>query len=82
MDDDRNAHRHRAMSPELMRSVQRPPAIRFIQVVEVRFLRGEGCCDQDPAREVSAFYFTNGQLLMERDSFEPPTPEEPAADGS
>lgn len=74
-----DAHQHRRLTPESLRMVQRPPRVRVIQAFEVVFQRGEGCCEKDPAREVTAFYLPNGALIAEHDPF---VPEEPSADGS
>lgn len=65
-------HAHLRLSPEQARVVDRPPDAEVIQVVAVTFRRGEGCCDQDPTRLVTAYYSLDGQLLAERDSWTKP----------
>ena len=44
----------------------RRPIVRVVQVTEVRFVRGHGCCEASPAREVAAYYEGN-RLLFESD---------------
>lgn len=60
------AHLHRE-HPELLQAVGRAPDVRGIEVIEVRYRRGEGCCEQDPVRMVVAYFTTEGRLLAERE---------------
>jgi hypothetical protein len=50
-----------------MPSIHRPPEVRVVEVVEVRFVRGEGCCEQDRVRRVTAYFDFDGNLLAESD---------------
>ncbi len=55
-------HQHRRASlPE------RPPEVRTVELIEVKFRRGEGCCEEDLVREVTAYYWADGDLLTEID---------------
>ena len=56
--------------PDMMESINRPPEVRLIQVVEVKHRRGEGCCEDDLCREVTTYYDLDGNVLAEND----PTP--------
>lgn len=60
-------HRHRHLPPETLAGINRAPSVDVVQMVVVRFTRGEGCCDQDIAREVTAFYDMDGRLVFELD---------------
>ncbi|HEY3544737.1 MAG TPA: hypothetical protein VGK17_01440 [Propionicimonas sp.] len=47
------------------------PAVRMVEVIEVRFLRGSGVDESDPVREVLCLYDRDGTLIAERDSSKP-----------
>ena len=55
-------HFHRR-HPDRLAHAQRPPTVQRLTVIAVSFLRGEGCCDEDPVRECVAYYHENGDLL-------------------
>lgn len=44
----------------------RPPKARYIEVIEVVFLRGQGIAP-DPVRQVTAYYAADGTFLAEAD---------------
>lgn len=55
----------------------RPPAVRTLEVIEARSVIGEGCCDDDPAREILAYYLPDGELLAVADPYATPFQAEP-----
>ena len=61
-----NDHPHRS-SPYHDHNSHRPPSVTVEQITVVRFLRGIGCCEQSPVREVTAYYAADGSLLFESD---------------
>lgn len=64
-------HRHQWMNPETRQSLNRPPTVTVQQLVVVKFFRGEGCCQQDLVREVTAIFDATGKLIAENDPFIP-----------
>lgn len=63
-------HFHRS-HPDLLATAQRPPTVERLSVLAVTFLRGEGCCGDDPVRECVAYYHeAGGSLIYVVDPFE------------
>jgi hypothetical protein len=43
------------------------PEVDVIQVTRVVFRRGHGCCEESPVRIVEAYFYSDGNLLVEKD---------------
>lgn len=69
-------HMHANLDAAVKAGIDRPPDVcRVVQVIEVEFRRGEGCCDADPVRRCRAWYTLDGDLLAVADP-ERPEPED------
>lgn len=56
-------HRHSYLTSEQMANRNRPPVAQVVELLAVDFLRGEGCCLDDPVRTCTAYYRSDGELL-------------------
>lgn len=66
-------HMHANLAPRIKAALDRPPdVVRVVQVIEVEFRRGEGCCDSDPVRVCRAWYTPDGTLLAVNDPEQAP----------
>jgi hypothetical protein len=43
------------------------PVLTPVTLTKVTFNRGEGCCEEDPVREVTTYYDASGEPLFEDD---------------
>ncbi len=48
-------------------TTESPPRVGRAEITVLRFLRGSGCCEESPVREVTVFYALDGTLIAEHD---------------